>query len=544
MRILGGSYFEEKAEVKPDPQAYTKPSFDYGSIGSSWSFSIFNGEKTLGGIGPVTEYSVDGKALRTRGWEGYLTNETVQTIINKCVTWVIGCGLRLQSEILLDVLKSEGIIIDEDAAQEISDLIEARFSLFKEQKWSTYCKEKNLSQLEAVTYKNADVGGDVLVVIYFDGEFPNVHLIDGAHVKSPQGGDDWNPTTLANGNRIVNGVEMNTNGEHVAYHVLQADSSFKRVEARSKSSGLRMAYLVGGFEYRLDYARAYPAITGVLEVLATMDRYKLATLTTAEETAKMVLQMTYGPSSTGENPIVKRLAAARDAGGNDGTVPLDSQRKEIANEVAVSTNKQVFQMPIDSKLEPVEKNKGELYFKDFYSMFFDIVCASLNVPPNVAMSKYDSNFSAARAAIKDWEHTLTVKRYNFALAFLQPIYEFWLYVEVRRNKVVLPGYLNAFADNNRMAVAAYNNARWVGDSVPHIDPVKEVEAIRGMLGETGASLPLIDHEGAVEKLGGGNAKAITKRYAKDKDEAEALGIKAEVPPPPGGKKSEDKPEDE
>lgn len=523
----------KKEEPKQEITSYTKPEISYGfSSGSAWAFSIFNGEKTLGSIGPVTEFNVDNKALRTRGWEAYLTNETVQTIIGKMVVWVIGRGLKLQSEPSLAVLLSENIDISKDDIQVLSDKIEALFNLYKEQEFSDATGQKNLSRLESTAFKNAKIGGDVLVLICFDGKYPSVKLIDGAHVKSPQGGDDWNPRQLANGNRIINGVEMDESGTHIAYHMQDAKLQWQRIECRSKTTGLKIAYLVGGMEYRLDYARAMSAISGVLEVLSSMDRYKIATLATAEETSKVAYQIKHGTASTGENPIAAGIAKARDIGGNNGTIPVDSQLKEMANKVAVSTNKQVINNVVDSEVKPIEKNNGELYFKDFYSVFFDIVCSAVNMPPDVAMSKYNTSFSSARAAIKDWEHTLIVERYNFSQDFLKPIYEFWMYVQARRNVLSMPGYLDAFVNKNRMVVAAYTAARWVGDNVPHIDPLKEVKAVREMLGPKGANLPLIDHEGAVERLDNGNASSLMAQFATEVEKAEELGLIDEEPAEP------------
>ncbi len=490
--------------------------------------SSFDGEKNLGEIGPPVDYTLDYHKLRGRGWSFYLTNEVVQIIINRMTVWTVGRGLKLESEPNEVVLNSEGIQID---AQALSELIEARFSIYKESNMSTFDGMRNLSQLESTCYKNAKVAGDVLVVLRVINGIIKTQLIDGTHVMSPMYGTDWNPQILKNGNRIMNGVEMNDAGEHIAYHVRNADLTFSRILAKNPTTGMKVAYLVGGLEYRLDNSRCIPALSGLFETLAKMDRYKEATIATAEETAKTTLQITHEASSDGSSPFLQQTMKARDAGANDGTIPVDQQNQVVADKVSATTNKQVFNMTQGSKLEPIEKNKGELYFKDFYSVFFDLVCAAIGIPPNVAMSKYDTSFSSARAAIKDWEHTLLVERYGFSLAFLQPIYELWLHLEILQSKINAPGYMIAYRQNNFMALAAYRFTRWVGDNVPHIDPLKEVTAERMKLGDTGASLPLTTQESATEAVNGGSSKANTKQYAKELEESKTLGIKIEVPPP-------------
>jgi capsid protein len=510
--------------VTPKSSAY----FSSNSGNSRLLFvSSFDGEKNLGEIGPAQQYILNYVQLRERGWGFYLTNEVVQIIINRMTVWTIGRGLKLESEPNESVLLSEGIKINPQA---FSDLVESRFSIYKESKMSTYDGMRNLSKLESACYKNSKIAGDVLVVLRVIKGILKTQLIDGTHVMSPMYGNDWNPQKLANGNRIMNGVEMNDAGEHVAYHVRNADLTFSRIAAKSPTTGLTVAYLVGGLEYRLDNSRCIPALAGLFETLAKMDRYKEATIATAEESAKTTLQIVHEANSTGESPYLQQIVQARDVSANDGTIPVDVKNTEIANKVAVSTNKQVFNMTQGSKLEPVEKSKAELYFKDFYSVFFDLVCAAIGIPPNVAMSKYDTSFSSARAAIKDWEHTLLVERYNFSLSFNQPIYEMWLHLEILQNKVSAPGYMIADRQNNYMVLASFRNARWVGDNVPHIDPLKEVNAERLKLGDTGASLPLTTLESATEVVNGGSSKANMKQYAKELEESKTAGIEVAQPP--------------
>ena len=53
-----------------------------------------------------------------------------------------------------------------------------------------------------------------------------------------------------------------------------------------------------------------------------------------------------------------------------------------------------------------------------------------------------------------------------------------------------------------MITESYSQCRFMGKNVPHIDPLKEIKAIREMLGIDGA-IPLISREQASEMLGAG-----------------------------------------
>src|SRR5687768_8980254 len=72
----------------------------------------FDGEKNLGEIGPIRSYLPDYKALRARSWQSFLESEVTQIIMTKWITWVIGEGLKLQSEPAKKALEILGVTID------------------------------------------------------------------------------------------------------------------------------------------------------------------------------------------------------------------------------------------------------------------------------------------------------------------------------------------------------------------------------------------------------------------------------------------------
>jgi capsid protein len=508
-----------KKEVKMD--------LNTGNYNTLFAIS-FTGEKNLGEMGPIKGYIPAYEALRQRSWDAYLTNEIVQIIVNRKSTWVIGKGLKLQSEPLESVLKTEGITID---VHDFSEMVESRFMVYAKSDMCDYRGMKNMAMLENTAYKNVVTGGDVLVILRYVKDQVKIQLIDGAHVRSPLGyGTDTFPQVLESGNRILNGIEMDPTGQHVAYYVMTCDPAnpykWERVEARGSKSNLKMAFLVSGLEYRIDNARSIPAISTTLETLAKLERYKEATLGSAEERQKIVYAIEHKEFSDGGSPLADAMARAN---GFSDKLPVTDDGVALASTVAASTNKNTFNLTKGSSLKSLE-SKNELYFRDFYSVNFDLICASIGMPPEVAASKYDSNFSSARAAIKDWEHTLMVEREKFAFEFLAPIYRFWLEVEILKNKVNAPGYLQAKFSGNQMVLEAYCNARFVGASVPHIDPLKEAEAERLKLGDTGKSIPLTTVEAATENLNGGDSRANMAQYASELQKSKDLKIVPVVDP--------------
>jgi capsid protein len=486
----------------------------------------YDGEKNLGEIGPIRDYRLDYEGLRLRSWQAYLESEIAQFVLNKFVSWVIGSGLKLQSEPNTIVLESEQINFDTHA---FSELVEARFSAYCNSKTSDYAGMENIHLIAEKAYLNAIIGGDVLCILRYIDDNTTIQLIDGSHIVSPMIGNDFFVNAEKNGNRIISGIEISPSGEHVAYFIRKDAFEVERVLAKGPESGLTMAFLVYGLRYRLDNHRGIPLISAVLETLKKLERYKEATVGSAEEVAKVAYQIVHQIFSNGENVLINNVARAFDTDSKKTDIPIDEQGKILANLVAATTNKQAFNMPIGSEIKTLE-NKGPLHFKDFYGVNIDLVCAAIEIPPNVAQSKYNDSFSASRAAIKDWEHTLNVKRKKFSFQFYSPIYAFWLQTEILKNKIQAPGFLIAKAKNNHLVISAYLNARWVGANVPHIDPVKEVNAERLKLGITGAGIPLTTVEAATEALNGGESDANMQQYSKELEKSKSLKIMVEPTP--------------
>ena len=495
--------------------------------------SNFNGEKNLGELGPMRYYFMDYVGLRFRSWQAFIESATGLTIIKKFASWKIGKGLKLQSEPSQALLSK----INPDL-KKFSEDVEARFQVWAESK---QCDWSNRDNLYRKSYKldiDSLVGGDTLVVLrYLKDEGLKIQFIDGAHLSSPLSGSEWWPMISANGNRIVNGVEISERGEHVAFYVRKPVDSLnlfmsfdvERIPAKTNAEakvGLVSAFLVYGMEYRLDTHRGIPLLTSVLEKLKKMERYDEATLAAAEEQAKIAYQIVHQLGSSGENPMSEQVAKAFQWDPMDsGDIPRDIQGIALANRVQASTNKQSINMPQGSEIKTLRENKDKLYYADFIDKNNDVVCATVEIPPDVAMSKYNENYSASRAAIKDWENTLNIKRTDFGRQFLQNVYDFWLHIEILNNRIQAPGYLIASqVTNDYMILSAYRTCRWTGAPVPHIDPMKEVQAERLKLGVTGAAIPLTTVERSTEILNGGDSDHNAEQYAQELERSKALGI--------------------
>lgn len=531
MKIFGRTFFEKKEEPKVKADYYSPYS---GSGRYNYLFSIYNGEKNLGEIGPITNYFLDYEALRLRSWEAYLTSECAVIALGKHIDWVIGPGLKLQSEPSKTILEAKSIVFDRER---FNDMAEALFQNFCDSKTSDYKNQDSLNEIAKEAYKNTQIGGDVLVVIRLIKSKVKIQLIDGAHVQSPPTSSSYFNEANAAGNYIRNGIEMSQSGEHIAYYVCKKGSIFdyERISAKGTKSGKKMAFMVYGRKHRLDNNRGIPLLSSVLESISKLDRYKEATVGSAEERQKIVYQIVHDLNASGENPKTKTMAKAIRVS-YDATstteIPEDVNGNQLADTVEASTNKQTWNMPPGSKMESLSSNQ-ELSFKDFYTTNFMFFCAAVGIPYEVALSSFNSNYSASRAAIKEWEYKVKTQRKYFSDQFYQPIYNFCLEVWVLKNEIQAPGYLDAAISGDDLVLESYQKCRFVGESVPHIDPVKEVEAVRRKLGSAADMIPLTTVEAATEELAGGDSDSNLEQFALEVEKAKKLKIVQEPKEPEG-----------
>lgn len=518
------SYFKKREEVRAEKVAtalFKQMGYPYYNGNAPVMLSEpYNGEKNAGELGAIKNYIPDFQSLAGRSWQAYTESEIAQLIINNYMLWTIGSGLKFKAEPEKDILN-----ISDSVRSDFIKLTESRFNLFLDSKRATNTRHKTFHQLAYEAKKQAIIGGDCLVILDYGrpedkNKAVSARIVDGFYLRNPM--VDVDPAT---GNYVTNGVEINKYGEPVAYHVQLDNMEVVRVEAYTKTKTLQ-AFLVFGLDYRVDTYRGMPLLSVVLETIKKLDRYKEATVGSAEERAKIPYSVEHSNFSTGEDPLQKlKVAAGR--GLNPGTEMLTNQMlRDTASNLAYTTGKTVLNMPIGATLRSLD-TKNDLYFKDFYNTNFEILCATIGIPPEVALNKYTSSFSSSRGANKNWEHKILFDRKKDSLGIYQPFYNFWLEMEIYNNRVNAPGYVIARNTDDFMALEAYQRARFIGAKMPFIDPLKEVQAARAKLGDQ--TTPLATYEQVTEELNGGDWETNIAQAALERAISTELGFANPVP---------------
>jgi capsid protein len=176
--------------------------------------TFFDGQKNIKSLGLPIAYDIDYYAMANRAWNLYLTTDITKIIIDRLTQFTIGDGLKLQYEpdkFLLE--KKHNTRID----HELIKLVESIWNSYSNSKYVSNNNQNDIHSIATQVMINTLLCGECLIIRRIKNGIVKLQVIDGRNVI---GG-----TLENNSNTIIDGVEINKNGEHIAYHILTESGS-------------------------------------------------------------------------------------------------------------------------------------------------------------------------------------------------------------------------------------------------------------------------------------------------------------------------------
>lgn len=411
--------------------------------------------------------------LRSRSRDMFMNAPLGRSAIKTARTNIVGSGLRLKSRI-----DSEFLGLTEEQAEEWERNVEREFALWASSVHCDALRMNNFYSMQQVVLMGWLMNGDSFTIIKHKEPTPympyglRLHNIEADRVSSPSCYKDSLGTVEArnpdNGNKIISGIEINDDGEVVAYWVSNrypqaaytglTDNQIKwtRIEAYGQSTGRPNVLHVMEPE-RAEQRRGVPMLAPVIEPLKQITRYTEAELMAAVVSGFFtVFIKTEGPSS--EVPIGEMIPQDQRISDGDDTVYelgngainilRDGEEIQIANPARPNTN-----------------------FDMFVNALARYIGAALEIPQDLLQKSFNSSYSASRAALLEAWKMFRMRRAWLAQDFCQPVFEEWLAEAVAIGRVKAPGFFTDPAIRK-----AWSTAEWNGPAPGQVDPVKEVDA--------------------------------------------------------------------
>lgn len=405
--------------------------------------------------------------LRKRSRSLFMSAPLARSAIISNRTNIIGPGLVLKPRIDYSTLG-----ITNEKAKELGRKIEREFQLWSESKLCDNNHQHNFMELQQIAFVSWLMNGDCFSLIrYSDTEQPmmpyrlRIKLIEGDKVSTPNSGGDYldlDYKNKENGNKIINGIEVNENGTVVAYHICNrylddydADKNWYRVESYGKETGNPNVLHIFEAE-RCEQYRGVPFLSPVIESIKQLTRY-----TEAEIMAAVI---------NGMFTVFVKTEEGEDNIDFDGVEDENDKADDDQNSYELG-NGLINYMKAGESIEIADPKRPNVNFDGFVSAMSKYIGAALEVPVELLTKNFTASYSASRAALLEAWKAFRMRRKWFVNNFTQPIYELWLSEAVATGRINAPGFFR-----DPIIRKAYCRAEWNGPSQGQLNPEVEVKA--------------------------------------------------------------------
>ena len=444
-------------------QSASAPRMSYGSHGASQTLNSMVGWIIDAGN---AEDNIDlySSTLRKRARDLYAGGGLARSGPETLTTSVVGWGILPKPKIDGDYLG-----MTDEAREEAEKAIAREFRLWAGNTMCDATRRQNFYGIQQLAFLSMLMSGDVFALFGMkeNKRTPyqtTIRLLEADRICNPDSSGDSEGTATDSGGRIVDGVETDQEGTVIRYHVAsrspiaENDSSeliWTAIDAFGADTGYPNILHVMTYE-RPEQCRGIPFVAAEIEQLKQFTRYMNAELAANVVSAMLTCFIT---SDQDDGSF-----GMQDAVNKEDKVTDD----DISLELAPGA---VYNLPPGKKIETVNPLRSNSQFETFVNTCITVIASSMGIPKEVLTKKYESNYTAARAALLDFWRTVKVYRTRFNDDFNQPIYEQWLSEAVATGRIDAPGFFDDPAVRQ-----AWCGCVWLGASMGHVDPKKEVAA--------------------------------------------------------------------
>lgn len=441
------------------PQAST----GYGNHGASRTLNSMVGW-IVGGGSATEDVDLHGALLRRRARDLYAGGGLARSGPATLTTNVVGWGIQPKPKI-----DGAALGMSDEAAAEWERNTLREFRIWAESPMCDAERQEDFYALQQLAFRSQLMSGDVFALFGMkeNRRTPyqtTLRILEADRVCTPDSmRGESESKALTGGGRIVDGVEIDKEGAVVRYHIADrhplsgsmGEMKWTAIDAVGKDTGYPNILHITHRE-RPEQRRGVPFVAAQIEQIKQLDRY-----INSELAANVVSAMLAAFLESDEDD---GMAGMEDAVNEDEKVTDDELRLELAPGA-------IYDLPPGKRLKEFNPIRANSAFESFVSTLETIIGSSMEIPKEVLIKKYESNYTAARGALLDFWRVVRVHRTAFNNKFNQPVYEQWLSEAVAIGRVEAPGFFDDPAIRQ-----AWCGCLWMGASMGHVDPLKEVKA--------------------------------------------------------------------
>lgn len=448
----------------------------------------------------------DHKAARRVSRIAHWQSPPAQQLTGRFLDLVYGTHLELQSQPYFDLIP--GSPIDAKERQDIINNIERRWYLWAKKSSSDYENDKNYFKQSRLNFEKLLIDGEYFLILrYAQSRKRNpltVQYINPDNIM--RSGSD-----IVAGNKEKDGIEYNSKGQAVAYHVYDTNTNKSiRVPRYGVKSGRTFVIHVklGGEK------RGVGLLAGIITELT-----KISDFTALEIQAAVINSLFAVWVETpigGEN---KALINKRGIGGIQTTseqrrtsVPYSEFEAKL-NSTDIDHGGFIVQnMGEGQKLNSFDTKRPTPEFDNFISCIKRGLFAARGMSLSVADYNFNGQYAAARGELLVLWNRIQTFRFDETKDRHDEVFKMWLWGEINNNNVPDFGY-----ENDEFIRDAFSNVEWTGPARPDIDPWKSAQANKLESREGWKT----DQQISIERSGRDFDENITRKKIENERKAEA-----------------------
>lgn len=455
--------FKFLSRKEQKPKQNTSPKMSYGRHGASQTLNSLVG--WLVGSGNAEDnIDIYSSTLRQRSRDLYTGGGLARSGPQTLTTSVVGWGILPKPKIDGDFLG-----MTDDEREKAEQQILREFKLWAENPMCDAERQQDFYGLQQLAFLSMLMSGDVFALFGMkeNKRTPyqtTIRLLEADRICTPDSGGESEIRDAENGHRIIDGVEIARDGEVVRYHIASRNplaehdfdlTEWTAIDAYGSETGYPNILHIMTYE-RPEQRRGVPFVAAEIEQLKQFSRYMNAELAANVVSAMLTVFIT-SEEDDGKFGL-------EDAVNEEEKVTEDELNIELAPGA-------IYNLPPGKSIHELNPLRSNTQFETFVNTCIMTIASSMGIPKEVLVKKYESNYTAARAALLDFWRTVRVYRTRFNNGFNQPIYDQWLSEAVASGRINAPGFFDDPAVRQ-----AWCGCLWMGASMGHVDPLKEVNA--------------------------------------------------------------------
>ncbi|MBQ3435061.1 MAG: phage portal protein [Selenomonadaceae bacterium] len=413
------------------------------------------------------------KTLRDRAADLAMNSPVGAAAINTEVTNVIGTGLKVFPRI-----RYEELGMTAEQARDWSRHTKREFELWANSLRCDFSRRNTFGELQAIGFRSYLFDGDCFCLLKrrpVRSDMPyslRLQVLEAQRISNPIGANagavgDIETLLQPSGNRVVNGIEVNKDGQLEAIWVCNKiwnepttttpELKWQRVRMFGKDTGCRNVLHICR-DVRPDQFRGVPFLAPVIETIKQMSRYAEAELTSAVVKSYFSIFFVQPLNNNDFNQILGE-------GEDDGEPCVDANEYKLGSATIAA-------LPRGVDVKAIDSSNAQSTFEVFTNAFLMQVGAALNIPFELLVKKFQSSYSASRAALLQAEDEFRQRKAAFVTDFCQPVYEEFLSEAVALGRIDAPGFFD-----DPLTKSLWTSAQWYNERSGILDPVKETQAM-------------------------------------------------------------------